>query len=133
MNYISVEMLEEETQMHYSCRSEPAYDDCMYAGVTEMMRMGANCTVPWIRDNTSICTKKRDRNFSYWRHYNTITNQVRGNINMKKKKQLEKVVFLFQEGTCPSPCQFLIVNTGTANREVSKNNYSFVYLYFQVR
>ena len=35
----------------------------------------SSCTVPWVLDDTKVCTSKQDMNNSYWTHYTRITNQ----------------------------------------------------------
>lgn len=111
-NWALFEMLEEDTLMGYNCRKDPPYDRCMYKSVTTMMKEEANCTVPWVPDNRNICKNPKDRDLSYWKHYNSITNQ---------------------EYTCPNPCNFLKVNIGSKNRKALTKNRTELFIYFQNR
>ena len=71
------------------------------------------CTVPWIKDNSKICSTSDDINTTFWIAWNRITNQ---------KKD------------CFPPCDATLVNVGAKNREeLEHKNYSQVYFYFSPR
>ena len=40
-----------------------------------MANTSSSCTVPWVRDDRSVCTNKKDMDKAYWTHYGRITNQ----------------------------------------------------------
>ena len=77
----------------------------MYLVKEMKARTKNSCTVPWVRDDKSVCITKEDMNSSYWEHYTRITNQ---------------------KTDCPNPCKFLAVSAGGQNREHLNNNKSQV-------
>ena len=102
------------TESDKSCSHE-IYDECMYGAVTRIMRENSkhNCTVPWVRNNSEICSTPRDINTTFWIGWNRITNQ---------------------EKDCLPPCKTTKVNLGAKNYEKMKNStYSLVYFYFPSR
>ena len=72
------EVIEIPNHKGRSC-SSGVYDDCMYKKLAMLMRLATedNCTVPWVLDNTRICTKEKDINSSFWIGWNHVTNQQR--------------------------------------------------------
>ena len=93
------------------------YDDCIYNMLTREMRKNTedNCTVPYVRDDSRICTKESDMNTTFWIAWNGVTNQ-----------QLD----------CNIPCHSLTVNLGAKNyqnKTVEKQNYGLLYLYYAPR
>ena len=88
------------------------FDDCMYEVVAAVMKeeTEGNCTVPWIRNNSNICSTSKDISTAYWIGWTRITNQ---------KKD------------CLLPCQTMTVNVGAKNRICQTNiTYSQVHFYF---
>ena len=98
------------TSKDKSCSYE-IYDDCMYSKVVDIMKKSTDsqCTVPWIRDNTNICSLPKDINTTFWIVWNRITNQ---------KKD------------CSEPCHATLVNMGPKNfNQLKHQNYSQLYFY----
>ena len=78
-----------------TCMKE-SYEDCIYNMLTEEMKKNTedNCTVPYVRDDTKICSKDSDKNTTFWIERNRVTNQ-----------QMD----------CNIPCHSLTVNLGAKN------------------
>ena len=92
--------------------SHETYDSCIYTKISTLMKQNTEdrCTVPWIMDNTNICSKPRDINTTFWIAWNRITNQ---------KKD------------CKAPCETTLVNVGAKNyQKIPDRNYSQMYVYF---
>ena len=102
------------TSKDKSCSYE-IYDDCMYSKVVNIMKNSteSQCTVPWIRDNTNICSVPEDVNTTFWIAWNRITNQYKD---------------------CLGPCHATLVIMGAKNcKHLGHHNYSKLYLYFSSR
>ena len=98
-----------------TCMTEN-YDDCIYNMLTREMRKTTedNCTVPYVRDVSKICTKKKDINTTFWIAWNRVTNQ-----------QLD----------CNIPCHSLTVNLGAKNyqNQTGSRSDGLLYLYYAPR
>ena len=102
------------TEEDKSC-SYDVYDDCIYSTVVKIMKnkTEAQCTVPWVRDNTNICSIPKDINTTFWIAWNRITNQ---------KKD------------CLRPCRVTLVNVGAKNyKQLGHQNFSQAFFYFSPR
>ena len=53
------------------------YDNCIYRMLEREMVANTvdNCTVPWVPNNSRICTKPNDVNTTFWIAWNRLTNQ----------------------------------------------------------
>ena len=105
------EVIEMPNNNGRSC-STGVYDDCMYETLARLMRLATedNCTVPWILDNTRICTKEKDINASFWIGWNHVTNQQRD---------------------CYRPCHTMTVELGAKNyRKPASNGGTRINIYF---
>ena len=82
--------------------STGVYDDCMYSSLVHRMQSATedNCTVPWVLDNSNICTKKNDINasFSIW------------------------IQHLLKKKDCAHPCSTMVVELGAKNIIRHENN-----------
>ena len=78
-----------------TCSTEN-YDDCIYNMLARAMRKNTedNCTVPYIKDNSDICTKPNDINTTFWIHWNRGLNRM---------------------NDCNIPCHSTTVNLGAKN------------------
>ena len=99
-----------------TCSNEN-YDDCIYNMLARTMRENTedNCTVPYIRNDSNICTKPKDINTAFWIAWNRVTNQ---------KKD------------CNIPCHSTTVNLGAKNyqnKTIEKQSYGLLYLYYAPR
>ena len=86
---------EKEQNVTKTCSKE-VYDDCIYGMLARVMRANTddNCTVPYIRDDSKICTKPEDINTTFWIAWNRVTNQMKD---------------------CTIPCRSATVNLGAKN------------------
>ena len=102
-----------------TCTNE-IYDDCIYGMLARVMRENTedNCTVPYVRDDSKICTKPNDINTTFWIAWNRVTNQ---------KKD------------CNVPCHSASVNLGAKNYQKEPNStiasqtHALLYLYYAPR
>ena len=99
-----------------TCSNEN-YDDCIYNMLSRIMRENTedNCTVPYIRDNSNICTKPKDINTTFWIAWNRVTNQ---------KKD------------CNVPCHSTTVHLGAKNyktKTIEEQSHGLLYLYYAPR
>ena len=97
-----------------TCSNIP-YDQCMYNALVKRMQENTkdNCTVPFIRNNTNICTETEDIKESFLVAIRRITNQY---------------------GDCDVPCHSLVVNVGGKNTKTySTRKYGEMYAYFHPR
>ena len=90
------------------------YDECMYGTLARIMRENTedNCTIPFIRNNTKICTKPKDINTAFWIAWSRITNQ---------------------KNDCNRPCHSLMVSLGAKNydkKNILDQNYASVTIYY---
>ena len=97
--------------------SHEFFDDCIYNTLTRLMRENTedNCTVPYVRDDSKICTKPKDINATFWIAWNRVTNQ---------KKD------------CNVPCRSATVSLGAKNyqnKTVKAEDYAKLYLYYAPR
>ena len=93
------------------CSYEP-YDTCIYKMLTKVMveESENDCTVPWVLDNSRICTKPDDINKTFWIAWSRITNQKRD---------------------CLKPCHTTLINVGAKNELTNEENeYAQLYAYF---
>ena len=76
-----------------------SYDDCMYNALSSTMikETSDSCTVPWVHDNTKICTRENDINTTFWISWNRITNQKRD---------------------CLRQCHTTLINVGAMNEQI---------------
>ena len=91
------------------------YDDCIYNSLTQKMRKNTedNCTVPYVRDNSKICTKPKDINTTFWMAWNQGT---------------------LQQKDCSRPCHSAIVNVGALNyQNKTGKGYGLYFLYYAPR
>ena len=102
---------------HESSCSEVPYDQCMYERLSKKMveQTDDNCTVPWFPQqngtNSSICTKEKDINTTYYIAWKRILNTMKD---------------------CNQPCRSLVVNTGGRNyRQRNETwDHGLIYFYF---
>ena len=79
------DMYMREDEPENQCESDTlTFDDCLYTTLEREMRTNTkgNCTVPWTRDNSRICTDKEDIKTAFNISWTRGTNQV--NSNHKK-------------------------------------------------
>ena len=93
------------------------YDDCIYGMLAQVMREKTEdkCTVPYIRNDSNICTKPKDINTTFWIAWNRVTNQMKD---------------------CNIPCHSATVNLGAknyVNKTISVQDYALLYLYYAPR
>ena len=83
--------------------STGVYDNCMYSSLVHLMQSSTedNCTVPWVLDNSNICTKEKDIDASFRIWYNHATNQKRD---------------------CAPPCSTMVVELGAKNNVCHEKN-----------
>lgn len=107
---------EKEQSVTKTCSKE-VYDDCIYGMLARVMRENTddNCTVPYIRDDSKICTKPKDINTTFWVAWNRVTNQMKD---------------------CTIPCRSATVNLGAknyVNKTIDVQDYALLYLYYAPR
>ena len=123
VNYQDIRMLEKSSQkkLRFKQKSEKSctqceYDSCMYGAVERIMRQRTieECTAPWIRNASDICSNPDDVEAAFWVAWNRITNQ-----------KLD----------CAVPCHSLIINIGAKNVESlsKKKQFGEFYFYFSPR
>ena len=89
-----------------------SFDDCMYNRLATLMKNDTEdrCTVPWILDDSNICSKMSDMNKTFWISWDRSTN---------KRKD------------CAIPCHISLVSVGTKNeRENKKSDNGLLMLYY---
>ena len=99
-----------------TCSNEN-YDDCIYSMLARSMRENTvdNCTVPYITDDSNICTKPNDINTTFWIAWNRLLNHYKD---------------------CNVPCHSTTVNLGAKNHQtktIEKQSYGLLYLYYAPR
>ena len=99
-----------------TCSNEN-YDDCIYNMLARAMRENTedNCTVPYIRDDSNICSKPNDINATFWIAWNRMLNDRKD---------------------CNIPCHSITVNLGAKNyqnKTIEKQSYGLLYLYYAPR
>ena len=72
----SMEVLEEREQ--HNCTNAISFDDCLYQTLEKEMRSSTtqNCTVPWTKNNSMICTDPEDIEKAFSISWDRGTNQV---------------------------------------------------------
>ena len=76
------DMAMREDEPDNQCESDKlTFDDCLYTSLEREMRTNTkgNCTVPWTRDNSRICTDKEDIKTAFNISWTRGTNQVNSN------------------------------------------------------
>ena len=96
-----------------TCSTE-IYDDCIYEMLARVMldNTADKCTVPYIRDDSNICSNPSDINTTFWIAWTRVTNQQKD---------------------CNIPCHAAMVSLGAKNYQnqtMDKQNYALLYLYY---
>ena len=61
-----------------NCSADPDFDSCLYGILEKEMALKTkdNCTVPWTRNNSRICSETEDTKSAFYISWNRGTNQV---------------------------------------------------------